>query len=394
MVVSMAALLACIGLAIDAGYLELVKTRMQAAADAAALGGVQEIKQNGAAHAPDAAKSDASLNGFTDGRNSVTVTVNNPPVSGYYTADRTAVEVLISQNAGTLFMSLLGFSSSKVRARSVARQGSGADCLYTLDPSAHSAFDISGGATLTVNCGIMVDSNSDRALTASGGAVVNATSIDVAGNYTSSGGAVLSPAPVTGASPESDPLAYLTPPNAGACSENNWSVSGGASVSIGPGVYCGGITISGGSSVTLTAGTYILLGGGLSISGGSSLSGTGVTFYDTADKKHGYSGISVSGGTTIHLSAPTTGDLAGILFFQDPSLASPASSSFTGGDSTVLNGALYFPTSDVSYSGGAASNYTILVAKTVKITGGSTLNSNYSALPGGSPVRGNAVVSE
>jgi hypothetical protein len=144
----------------------------------------------------------------------------------------------------------------------------------------------------------------------------------------------------------------------------------------------------------MAAGTYILLGGGLSVSGGSTLTGTGVTFYVTGGPGHSYGAVDLSGGTNLQLSAPTTGPLAGILFYQDPSITSPAASSLSGGTDTIFNGALYFPTSAVNYSGGAASAYTILVSKTVSITGGTTLNSNYSSLPNGSPVKGYAALSE
>jgi hypothetical protein len=393
-VVSTVAMLACIGLAIDAGYLQLVKTRMQTAADAAALGGVQERKQNGSAHVVDAARADAGLNRFTDGQNSVAVTVNNPAASGFYASDPSSVEVLISQDVRTLFMGVLGFTSVTVRARSVARQGPGSSCLYTLDPAASNAFSISGGATLAVNCGVIVDSSSSSALSASGGAQVTATSINVAGNYQSSGGAVLSPTPSAHVSPESDPLAYLTPPAVGACGPSGWSASGGVTKAITPGVYCGGINISGGSTVTMSAGTYILLGGGLNISGGSKLSGTGVTFYNTSGTGHAYGAINISGGTTLQLAAPTTGSLAGILFYQDPTIASPAPSSVSGGATTVFDGAFYFPTSALSYSGGSASNYTIIVSRMISFSGGTTLNSNYASLPLGSPVKGTAALGD
>ena len=146
-VASTVVLMACIGMTIDAGYLQMIKSRMQTAADAAAVGAVQERKQNGSAHLVDAAKADAALNGFTDGQHSVVITVNTPPASGYYTADATAVEVLISQSVGTLFMSVIGFTSINVSARSVARQGSGSNCIYALDPAASGAFTIQGGAT-------------------------------------------------------------------------------------------------------------------------------------------------------------------------------------------------------------------------------------------------------
>ena len=60
MAVCTAVVMACAGLAIDAGYLQLIKTQMQTAADAAALGGAQEIKANGSANAVTAARNDAA----------------------------------------------------------------------------------------------------------------------------------------------------------------------------------------------------------------------------------------------------------------------------------------------------------------------------------------------
>ena len=98
-ILSTVTLLSFCGLAIDVGYLFLVKTRMQTAADAAALGGVQELRTNGSGGLVAAAKADSAVNGFTDGLKGVTITVNRPPLSGYYTSDPTAVEVVVAQNS-------------------------------------------------------------------------------------------------------------------------------------------------------------------------------------------------------------------------------------------------------------------------------------------------------
>jgi hypothetical protein len=390
----MVVLVGFLGMAIDTGYIEYVKVRMQTAADAAALGGVQELRLSGTANVATAAKADAATNGFTDGAASVVVQVNNPPASGYYTADRTGVEVIITQDVGTFFMGALHISTAGVRARAVARQGPGTDCLYALDPAASNALSASGGVAVQVNCGIIVDSSSATALSANGGAHVTATSIDVTGNYSLSGGAVLTPSPVTGVAAQSDPLSYVTAPVVGACNFTSYSLSGGATATINPGVYCKGISISGGSNLTLNAGTYILKGGGLSLSGGAIISGTGVTFYNTAGGGNSYGAISISGGTTVHLTAPTTGPLAAMLFFEDRSIVGGAASSLSGGASVVFNGALYFPTTALSYSGGTGGTYTIIVAKTVSFSGGATVNSDYTSLPGGTPVRGGAALSE
>jgi hypothetical protein len=386
--------MAAIGMTIDVGYLQMIKSRMQTAADAAAVGAVQERRQNGSAHLVDAARADAALNGFTDGQNSVVVTVNTPPATGYYTADATAVEVLISQSVGTLFMSAIGFTSVNVSARSVARQGSGSNCIYALDPAASGAFTIQGGAYLTVSCGIMVASNNASALVTLGGAHLTAASINVAGGYQAGGGVVVTPAPTTHVTPERDPLSYLTPPAVGPCSQTGWKATNASVKAITPGVFCGGITINGSSTVTMSPGTYILLGGGLDVTNGGKLSGAGVTFYVTSDASHPYSPVNLAGGTTLQLSAPTTGPYAGILFYQDPAIASPPASSFSNGTTVTFDGALYFPTSAVNYQGGSSVNYTIVVAKTLNFSNGTTVNSNYASLPGGSPVKGNASLGE
>ncbi len=394
-VLALVVLLAFLGLAIDTGYVQFVKTRMQTAADAAALGAVQEIKANGTAGAAAAARADAALNGFTNGQHGVTVAVNNPPASGYYQTDPTAVEVLIAQNVPAFFLELTGTSSTAVRARAVARQGSGTSCLYTLAPTG-TAFSASGGATVAVSCGVVVDSNSSQAMNVSGGARVTATYVSIVGGYSSSGGGVISPAPTTGGMAESDPLSYLPAPSVGSCTQTNLSISG-TTRTLDQGVYCNGIRISGGARVTLNPGTYILEGGGLNVSGGSTLSGTGgVTFYNTAGGSYGYGAINISGGTTINLVAPTTGSLAGILFYQDRGISSGAASSLSGGSTGVFQGTLYFPTTALSYSGGSSSNaaYTVMVAKSVNFSGGTTLNNDYSSLPGGSPVKGSAALSE
>jgi len=395
MAVTMAVIVACVGLTIDAGYLQLLKTRIQIAADAAALGGAQEIRANGPTNVVTAAKGDAALNGFTDGSNGVTITVNNPPLSGYSTADSYAVEAIVSQSVSPIFMGLIGIGNATVVARSVAHRGSnGGGCLFTMDPSASSAFSISGGVQLAVNCGIFVNSRSATAISASGGTKVTATTISEAGGYSISGGSSMAPLPATGAAQQSDPLAGIPAPATGSCGYTGMSVSGGATKTLSPGVYCNGINLSGGSHVTLNPGTYVLMGGGLNVSGGAVLTGAGVTFYNTGNSSYGYGAISLSGGTTETLSAPTTGNLAGILFFQDRSIVSGAPSSFSGGVMATLNGTLYFPTTSLSYSGGATAAYTILVSKQISFSGGANLNSDYSSLPAGSPIKGPVILSE
>jgi hypothetical protein len=241
----------------------------------------------------------------------------------------------------------------------------------------------------------MVDSTSSTALSISGNNTrLNAASVSIVGNYSTGGGAVVAPAPYVHAFAEADPLASSTAPAVGACNATDFSVSSGDVRTISEGVYCGGISVSGGARLTLNPGNYILKGGGLTVAGNSALFGSGVTFYNTFAVGHTYGAIALAGGATIQLSAPLTGPLAGVLFFQDRSVAGGVASTIAGGATSFFNGALYFPTTSLSFSGGTGSDYTIIVAKQLICTGGTTLNNNYSSLPGGPPIRGSASVSE
>jgi hypothetical protein len=394
MMASTVLLLSLVGLAIDTGRLHLVKARMQTAADAAAFGAVQARNADGSSDVVSVARTNAAANGFSHGQNGVTVTVNNPPASGYYTGDATAVEAVIHQDVGTMFMVVAGFPTMGVTARGVSHRGASPNCVYALDASASPALSASGGATVQVNCGVVVDSSSNTAVTATGGARISATSVSIVGNYTASGGGVVLPTPVVHAPVESDPFAAVAPPTVGSCTATNYSITSGQVASMPGGVYCGGISVSGGARLTLSGGTYVLKGGGLTVAGNSYLTGDGVLLYNTYGGGYSYGAVSLSGQATVSLSAPTSGPRAGILFFQDRSLASNIASTVSGGATSKFVGALYFPTTSLSYSGGTGTEYTILIARTVTFSGQTVLNNDYSSLPDGTPVKAGAALAE
>src|SRR5205085_2147938 len=119
------------GLAIDVGYLQWQKRQAQLAADAAAVGAVQELRSGGGT-ALSGGRNDAALNGFTDGQNGTTVTINKPPLYGSFAGNNGAVEAIVSRNVSTYFMMLAGQNTATVTARAVATTysggGSGSGC--------------------------------------------------------------------------------------------------------------------------------------------------------------------------------------------------------------------------------------------------------------------------
>ena len=198
----------------------------------------------------------------------------------------------------------------------------------------------------------------------------------------------------TGILPAADPLAYVQPPSYGACSYNSFSLNGnygtsGSPYQMNPGVYCDGISFNGNFYLKFNPGTYVLAGGGMSVNGNATMTGTGVTFYNTAGTG-GYKGIVLNGNVILTFSAPTSGTLSGILFFQDRLIpGSAAGSTINGNSGSTIDGALYFPTTTLTYNGNSSINgYSIVVADKWIANGNSTLGNNYTSLANGSPIKG------
>ena len=396
MAAAMIAICGFAGLVMDVGYAEYVRRQAQAAADAGAKAAALEIMANKTQRITDAAKQDTANNSFTDQVEGVTITVNHPPLYGSYASNNGYAEVIVTKTIATSFMSILGFPTTTVSARGVGGGGTGGACIYALNPNAQDAIVASGSASIDAGCGIIDESTNSKGLEATGGACITGSSIGVVGNYN---GACFTPAPTTGITSPGDPLSNrFTRPTPGSCTATNWHNNG---ASISPGTYCGGIVISSnGTTVNAAPGTYILYGGGLTVSGGANLSGTGVTFVNLDSTLYGgYKPIVVSGGSSTQLSAPTSGDYEGLLFWQDPLLLPTnynKQNTVSGASSTQFEGILYFANSPLVYSGGSSQSagYTIIVANTITFSGPSTMNANYASLSSGSPIKTTAIVAE
>jgi hypothetical protein len=395
-VLTMTALLGMAALAIDVGYFLDRRNSMGAAADAAAKAGAFEIAQNGAITQSTLevfARREASLNGFTHGVNGVTVTINRPPLSPPFNNTR-YVEAIVRQPVSTFFATVLGTSLVTIGNRAVAGVQAVPTCMVVLDPIASGAYTATGNAQINLpQCGVVINSTaSSYGLVSTNGARLTATSISVGGaapGFTMSGGGAVTAGGVLGAvnlatPPAPDPLAGLAAPTVGTCDHPSQMVYGYMGGNISPGTFCGGMQVNGGGIWNMMGGTYIINGGQLVVSNGATLRGTGVTIYNTG----GAASISFVGGTTINLSAPTTGALAGILLFQDRT--NTADFVVNNGAGITLTGALYFKAATLSFSGGSFSNlYTFMIANRLNFSNGATLtlNSDTSSLPGGSPLK-------
>lgn len=403
--VMMLLMMAAIGL--DVGFLHYEKQQMQKAADAASVAAATTLAYSG--DYTDAALHDSAANGFINGTNNVTVTVNNPPqtpTDPFY-LNSSYVEVIVTKLQPTFFMGVDNLGVLNVRSRSVANiNGNASGCIYALDPTDSGSLLVDGNVTLSATCGIYVESNSSNALVKNGngspgsGIAVSGppnVGIGIVGDNPGYTGAPITPTPITGIPRFNDPLGTVPAPSIANCGAGSFDLR---TKTYSPGgTGCGtfsNISITGTGTYTFLPGIYYIQGGGLSVSNGANVVGSGVTFYMSRAANGNYRGVSIGGSTVTNLSAPTSGSLKGMLFFQDRSVpintGQPEASSFDGSNGATFTGALYFPSTVVQFKGtpGLAS-YSPIVAYQIQFKGDATMKN--AALPNNqSPIPGATLV--
>jgi len=419
--IAMAALVAIGALAVDVGWMQLQKRKLQAIADNAVVEAAGEMRYD-PAHAGYIPGTNAALNlasqmGFINGVDGANLAVNCPPSSGPHAGagsctGQSYVEVVATKTGNSFFSKIFGVNAMTISARAVAWTGASGGCVYALNPSMASAILFTGSSIFSANCGIIDDSSNAYAFSCSGSSNVTATQIGVVGGASTGGSCNIQPTPTSGIAYVSDPLGYLAPP-AASCPTTPPHYPSGCSYApkkgltcnssvpgdhIQAGTYCGGITLNAGVTESFDPGLYVLAGGsGLDVNGSATVTGNGVTFYHATDPSGTapFTSMKMNGSSTTRLTAPTSGNYAAILFYEDRRLAangvnlSQIDNTFNGGNGATFQGSLYFPTTHLTYLGTSTANaaYMIMVADSITFSGNTTVRNNYSSLPQGSPIQ-------
>ena len=385
-------LMGFLALAADVGLMFHAEQKMQIAADAAVIAGALDYKFNGSvSSAKAAAISAATANGVTSGVNGAVVTISIPPADGPNAGAAGLIEAVVSQPNSTYFIRALNLNSMTVAARAVAGSGPGDGCVWALAKSGTDISITGSGTTAVPGCEIFDNSDSSNALTMTGSGSLSAKSIGIVGNYNKTGSGSITPKPVTGTAPVSDPLSGLEFPtvSTSGCSPMQ-TFTGSSPHSLGPGCY-DGISVTGSGILTLSPGDYTINGnftsggsaglnlgagqyvitGNLGIAGSGPISGTGITFFTEGS-------TTVTGSSNFSLSAPTSGANSGLLFFQSRSDSNPIT--ISGSSNMNLQGIIYAPDSALRFNGSGSSNiYTDLIVDSVSFIG-STSFKNYADL--------------
>ncbi|PWC52787.1 pilus assembly protein TadG-related protein [Azospirillum sp. TSO22-1] len=387
-------LMGLLGVGVEVGSWYMTRRSLQTAADAAAIAGALEEARGAAARVTAAARQEAARNGAEVAKD--VITIRTPPASGAFAGDPQAVEAIITRPEARMFSAVLGSGNVDISARAVARVRTvGQACVLALDPSASGAITGQGSSTLNMRgCTLAANSTSGSAITMSGSSSVTAQGLWTAGGTSLGGSSNLNFAvpPATYTWPLPDPYAGLTIPPLGSCqSTKNVTV-------FTPGTYCSNIDLQSGSFV-FKPGTYYLDGASLKINASAVVTcdcaapGSGVTFVLTARNNANQIGtVTINGGATITLRAPSDAGspYPGILFYQDRRAPASAVNTINGGSSIVMNGAFYFPSAPVKWTGNntssGANTCVEIIARTVDFTGNSALDNSGCAALGVKPL--------
>ncbi|HEY1883595.1 MAG TPA: pilus assembly protein TadG-related protein [Candidatus Cybelea sp.] len=357
--ISLAVMMGFAGMTVDVGYLEYQQRQQQSAADAAAIGGAQQLLRSTCPNvgvARPAGQLDAAAAGYTDGTGGTTVNIQNPPPSGPYATSSCAVYAQITAPHRTTFASFFrpgGMQETTEATATIVNNNDG--CIYVLDPTAR--FQLNGTSVNAPKCGI----NSNASVQVNGG-TIDVGSFGYLGSLQSNGVTYKDAQPQKMIQVQ-DPCPLIascaamaaSPPAQTSCSV--YTENGVANADVKPGCYSS--FVLNGGSVHLEPGTYTFTG--TVMDNGPPVTGSDVTIYVSAT-----GGPVLFNGSSVTLTPPA----GGLLFYQDPSNKSTVQ---FNGSNMDLSGVMYAPGA-LGQINGSGGNYLVLVFGNVQLNGGFTVD--------------------
>lgn len=384
---SLLPLVAIAGAGYDFLAMSTIKSQLQSAADAGALRAARELRlaRSGGYDLTPVARSAAQT----------VLTRTAEPVSKVNVVaslidNNSAVQVNVTAVYQPRLMRVVSKASVNLGAKAVARTNGYPICALGLDESKAGAATVFLDASAKVTaqfCAVQSNSKNPVGLTARNNSKLTAGQICSAGG-TLGPKANFDPAPLNDCPIVPDPLLARPAPPVGGCARTNEVVDGGT-LTLMPGTYCGGLKATNGATVNLSPGEYVMKDGPLVVDAGATLNGQGAGVYLTGAKAT----IQFASNSTIKMTAPVTGPMAGILFFEDRAAQPYQIHKLTSDNAPVLLGTVYLPQGqlivDANKPIAQQSAFTIIVARRLALMAGPNLvlNSDYGAtsvpVPGG-----------
>jgi Flp pilus assembly protein TadG len=368
------ALMAGAGVAVDFGMVGIKQSKLQTAADQAAIAAVKQLTivnysktsvLNSAKGFADSILNDASID------LSVDVAIG---------AQNDQVKVTLQENWTPFFAHFLNAGITPIVVDATAKLAGKTNlCVLALAPNNAKAIHMDKTAKmLAKGCAVYSNSKHAQGIRLDTNAELTAALVCSAGGVKSKKG-VVTPDATTDCPVIEDPLAGLKAPNPGACIGNKLVLKSG-SHTLSPGTYCGGLKITGDAKVNFNSGEYIIDGGNFEISAAAIAKGTDVAFYLSGAATT----LQFTGDATISLSGSETGSMAGLLFFEDRTTKTARKHRINSTHADELTGTIYMPRGhlliDPNASVAENSAYTAIIAYELEVNEGPTLvlNNDYN----------------
>ena len=381
------------GLAVDTIQWTLWRRQLQRAADSAAIAGVYDRStSNGATTTVSATVShDLTINQHTW----MSLKTGFPQVT--YPADsgvmKWQVQVSLAVQQPLPFSSLFMSSAPTITANATAASiPSGGDaCVNARETSASKT-----GINITGNAGIYMPdcvmySNSPSTNSAAAGGSSNVTAEAVAGvggiqesnNWHVDAYRPYSPA-------IDDPFAGVTPAPAdmhcvGSALDQDTNLTAAATA----GTNCwSSLRVNSGQTLNLDnygAGTktFYINGGDAFIQGNLSCTSCTIVLTNQATGPQTIGQFKVNAGSNVNMTAPTDGNFKGLAIYQDRRATdSSPGNKINGNQSSIIQGAIYFPNSQLDYNGTGTTDAicTEFVARRMNFSGNSTTTNKFRTL--------------
>jgi hypothetical protein len=390
------ALILFVAIAGDTAHVYLCGNQLQNAADASALAGVWEVREEAplahnraiavaaenragqmtvqlASNAGNAAGGDVVIGVYDSGADTFTPTFTQP----------NAVQVVARRTSGSpagplplIFGPMAGVTNSNVSRTAIAVIGgpSVEAGLILLNRHAPGTAALTGtGSNVKINIpngAIQINSDHADGVSWTGHPTIVAEAMYIGSNQPDAEDLLVGGELGVNSPPVEDPLGGLPPPPKPAPANpnanplqpgyynNNWP---NRSVTLSPGIYWidGGINMSGNRTINATAGVML--------------------FFNTGS-------IRMGGNTGLTINPPTSGTYAGISIYQRR--GNTAQAELQGTPGAVSTGTFYFPSARLEIAGNPTSFASQVIADTLHIQGNGQLNINYD---GRNPVQGHRI---
>ena len=386
--VSAVAMIGFVGMAAEGGTWYLEKRHGQNAADAAAIAGALAL----AAGQDPGVSGNAAATG--SGESNVVITTGTFS-AGTFTANDTpadAVNAVVTTTRAPLFAAaFIGSQPITISESAVAMvAASGPACVLAVSPAAGTGvvtFDATASVQAT-GCSVAANGLTSGAITGASASGVSARSLVSSGGCSGCTGM----APLTYQPQTPDPFAqtiaaFALPANT-QCNNSSSAPVAYASTTP-PTKNCAGLSVNA-NTLDLAPGTYVFYGAStFSVSNGvlkcSACTGSGtsgVTIIMTGPGANTIGEIDVEGNSLINLTAPAINQdfnqiFNGVLFYTDRNAAVGNSVKIIGNQNVTLGGVMYFPVSNVTFSGnngGTPPTCNEIIGAYLDLTGASAFN--------------------